>query len=178
MIIGKLKKLVEVDELVFQTIDILKNKCIYYEFIPINEEAKEELYMYTEYFSAIANQVDYQGFQKQQENLDFEKEFRYYFDYRLPQKIYQKQKTRKIYKYINIILAGIYILYEQGFLISTIQGIRFQRDYSVDLQNQIKENIERFRSIIKSNWMKTWQQIYIIYLRIKKEFKEKQRFLI
>ena len=90
IITGKLRELVEADELVFQTMDILKGGYIYCEFIPINGGAKEELYIYTEYFPAIANQVDYQGFQKWRENLDFGKEFRYYFDYGLSQKICRK----------------------------------------------------------------------------------------
>ena len=64
MITSKLKELVEVDELVFQTIDILKGKYIYYEFISINKGAQEELYIYTKYFLAKANRVSYQSFQE------------------------------------------------------------------------------------------------------------------
>jgi hypothetical protein len=52
-------------------------------------------------------------------------------------------------------LAGIYILHEQGFLISVVQGVRFQGDYSVDLWDWIKEDAEGFGSMIKSNWIKT-----------------------
>ena len=59
MITGKLKELVEADELVFQIIDILKGGYIYYEFIPINGKAKEEPYTYIECFLAVANQVGY-----------------------------------------------------------------------------------------------------------------------
>ncbi len=154
MIAGKLRELVEADKLVFQTIDILKGGCIYCEFVPINRGAKEELYMYIECFLVVANQVGYQGFQKWRENLDFRKEFRHYFNYRLSQKIYQKQETRKACEYIDVILAGIYILYEQGFLISAVQGIRFQGDYLVDLWDWIKEDIEGFRLVIKSNQIK------------------------
>ncbi len=36
MITGKLRELVKVDELVFQTIDILKGGCVYCEFVPIH----------------------------------------------------------------------------------------------------------------------------------------------
>jgi hypothetical protein len=50
MITGKLRELIEADKLVFQTIDILKGGYIYYEFIPIDGEAKEEPYIYIEYF--------------------------------------------------------------------------------------------------------------------------------
>ena len=64
MITGKLRELIEVDELIFQTIDILKGGYIYYKFIPINRGAKEELHIYIEYFPVVANQVDYQDFQK------------------------------------------------------------------------------------------------------------------
>jgi hypothetical protein len=50
-----------------------------------------------------------------------------------------------------MILAGIYILYEQGFLINIIQGVGFQGDYLVDLWDWIKEDAEGFGSVIKSN---------------------------
>jgi hypothetical protein len=65
--------------------------------------------------------------------LDFGKEFGYYFDYGLSQKMCQKQETREAYEYIDVILGGIYILHEQGLLISAVRGIRFQGDYLVDL---------------------------------------------
>jgi len=64
MITGKLRELIEADELVFQTMDILKDRYIYCEFIPINGGAKEESHIYTEYFPVVINQVDYQDFQK------------------------------------------------------------------------------------------------------------------
>jgi hypothetical protein len=56
---GKLRELVEADELVFQIMNILKSGYIYYEFVPINRGAKEELYIYIKYFLVIINQVDY-----------------------------------------------------------------------------------------------------------------------
>lgn len=59
MIVGKLKELVEADELVFQTIDILKGGCVYCEFVPIDGGAKEEPHTYVECFLAVANQVGY-----------------------------------------------------------------------------------------------------------------------
>ena len=59
MIAGKLRELVEADKLVFQTMDILKGGYVYYEFVPINGRAKEESYIYIEYFPVVANQVDY-----------------------------------------------------------------------------------------------------------------------
>ena len=55
MIIGKLKGLVEVNELIFQIINILKDKYIYYKFIPINREIKKELYIYIKCFLIIVN---------------------------------------------------------------------------------------------------------------------------
>jgi hypothetical protein len=72
-----------------------------------------------------------------------------------------------------VILAGIYILHEQGFLISAVQGVGFQGDYMVDLWDWMKEDAKGFGSVIESNWMKTWRQVCIIYLRIREEFKEK-----
>jgi hypothetical protein len=85
----------------------------------------------------------------------------------------RKQETGESCKYINVMLARIYILHEQGFLISAVQGVRFQGDYIVDLWDWIKEDVKGFRLVIESNWMKTWRQVCIIYLRIREEFKEK-----
>jgi hypothetical protein len=113
--------------------DILKGGCIYCEFVPINGGAKEEPHTYAECFPAVANQVGYQDFQKWRENLDFGKEFRHCFDYRLSQKMCRKQETGEACEYIDVMLAGIYILHEQGFLISVVQGVGFQGDYLVDL---------------------------------------------
>jgi hypothetical protein len=59
IITSKLKELVEANELVFQTIDILKSRCVYCEFIPINGGAQEELYTYIGCFLAKANRVGY-----------------------------------------------------------------------------------------------------------------------
>ena len=50
IITGKLRKLIKTDELVFQTIDILKDRYIYYEFIPINKETKKS-YIYIQSIS-------------------------------------------------------------------------------------------------------------------------------
>ena len=55
MITGKLKELVKINELIFQIINILKDKYIYYKFIPINKGTKKELYIYIEYFLVIIN---------------------------------------------------------------------------------------------------------------------------
>jgi hypothetical protein len=59
MIARKLKELVEANELVFQTIDILKGGCVYCEFVPIDGGAIEEPHTYIECFLAEANQVGY-----------------------------------------------------------------------------------------------------------------------
>jgi len=59
IITRKLRKLVKANKLVFQIINILKDKYIYYKFISINKKAKKELYIYIKYFSAITNQIDY-----------------------------------------------------------------------------------------------------------------------
>ena len=64
IIIGKLRKLIKINKLIFQIINILKDKYIYYKFISINKRTKEELYIYIKYFLIIVNQIDYQNFQK------------------------------------------------------------------------------------------------------------------
>lgn len=173
MIARKLKDLVEADELVFQAMDILKGGCVYCEFVPIDGGATEEPHTYTECSPAVGNQVGYRGFQKWREHLDFGKEFRHCFDCGLPQKMCRKQETGEACEYMDVMLAGIYILHEQGFLISAVQGVGFQGDYIVDLWDWMKEDAEGFGSVIESNWMKTWRQVCIIYLRMRKEFREK-----
>jgi hypothetical protein len=45
----------------------------------------------------------------------------------------RKQETGEACEYIDVMLAGIYILHNKGFLISAVQGVGFQGDYSVDL---------------------------------------------
>jgi hypothetical protein len=61
-IISKLKELVKADELIFETIDILKNKCIYCEFVPIDSRTGEKPYIYIEYLLAETNRVEYWKF--------------------------------------------------------------------------------------------------------------------
>jgi hypothetical protein len=46
MIRGKLKELAEADELVFQTMDILKGGCVYCEFVRIDGGAEEDAHIY------------------------------------------------------------------------------------------------------------------------------------
>jgi len=62
IIASKLKELVKADELVFQTMDILKGGYVYCEFIPINGGAQEEPHTYAGYFLAKANGVGYRSF--------------------------------------------------------------------------------------------------------------------
>jgi hypothetical protein len=61
-IISKLKELVKADELVFETIDILKNRCVYCEFIPIDSRTGEKPYIYIECLLAETNRVEYRKF--------------------------------------------------------------------------------------------------------------------
>jgi hypothetical protein len=63
-ITSRLKKLVEADELVFEAMDILKSRCVYYEFVPINNRTGEEPYIYTKCLLAETNRVEYRKFQK------------------------------------------------------------------------------------------------------------------
>ena len=65
--------------------------------------------------------------------MEFGKEYSHCFDCGLSQTMCRKQETGEACEYIDVMLAGIYILYEQGFLISAVQGVGFQGDYSVDL---------------------------------------------
>jgi hypothetical protein len=37
----------------------------------------------------------------------------------------------------------------------------------------MNEEVEGFGLVIESNWIKTWRQVCIIYLRIRKEYKGK-----
>jgi hypothetical protein len=62
MIASKLKELVKANELVFRVIDILKGKCVYCKFIPVNRGAKEELHIYIRCFLIEANWVGYRNF--------------------------------------------------------------------------------------------------------------------
>ena len=66
----------------------------------------------------------------------------------------RKQETGEACEDMDVMLAGMYILHEQGFLISAVQGVGFQGDYSADLWDLMKEEGEGFGSIIESNWMK------------------------
>jgi hypothetical protein len=125
MIAGRLKELVEADELVFQVIDILKGGYMYCKFIPIYGGAREEPHIYAECSPAKANNVGYCNFQKWQENVEFGKEFIYCFDCGLSQEMCWKQETREACEYIDVMLAGIYILHKKGFLISAVQGVGF-----------------------------------------------------
>jgi hypothetical protein len=56
-----------------------------------------------------------------------------------------------------------------GVLTGAVQGVGFQGDYSADLWDWMKEEAEGFGSVIESNWMKTWRQVCIIYLRMRRE---------
>jgi hypothetical protein len=171
-----LKELVEADELVFQVMDILKSGCAYCEFVPIDGGAGEEPHTYAECFPAEANRVGYWSFQMWRESVDFGKEFGHCFDCGLSQKMCRKQETGEGCEYMDVMLAGIYILHNQGFLISAVEGVGFQGDYSVDLWEWMKEEVEGFGSIIESNWMKTWRQVCIMYLRMRKEYRENKDF--
>jgi hypothetical protein len=173
MIASRLKELVEEDELVFQAMDVLKGGCVYCEFVPIDGGAGEEPHTYAECFAAEANDVGYRNFQRWRENVDFGKEFRHCFNCGLSQRMCRKQETGEACEYIDVMLAGVYILHEQEFLISAVQGVGFQGDYSADLWEWMKEEAEGFGSVIESNWMKTWRQVCIIYLRMRKEYRGK-----
>jgi hypothetical protein len=173
MIAGRLKELVEADELVFQVMDILKGGCVYCEFIPIHGGAGEEPHTYAECSPAEANDVGYCNFRKWRENVEFGKEFMHCFNCGLTQKMCRKQETGEACEYRDVMLAGIYILHEKGFLISAVQGVGFQGDYPADLWEWMKQEGEGFGSVIESNWMKTWRQVCIIYLRMRKEYRGK-----
>lgn len=154
----------------------INNGCVYCKFVPIHGGAGEEPHSYAECLAAEANGVGYRSFQTWREDLDFGKEFGHCFDCGLSQKMCRKQETREACEYMDVMLAGIYILHKQGFLIGAVEGVGFQGDYSVDLWEWMKEEGEGFGSIIESNWMKTWRQVCIIYLRIRKEYRGNEDF--
>jgi hypothetical protein len=173
MIAGRLKELAEADELVFQAMDVLKGGCVYCEFDRIDGRAHEQPHPYAECFAAEADRVGYCNFQQWREKVDFGKEFGHCFDCGLPQKICRKQETGEACEYIDVMLAGIYILHEQGFLIGAVESVGFQGDYSRDLWEWMKEEAEGFGAVIESNWMKTWREVCIAYLKMRQEYRAK-----
>lgn len=139
------------------------------ELVRIDGGAHDEPHTYAKCFQAQADGVGWDGFQVWREKLNFGREFGHCFDCGLSQKMCPKPEVGGTCEYMDIMLPGIYILYQKRFLVNAVEGVGFQGDYQKDLWEWMQGDAEGFGAVVETNWIKTWREVCVIFLQMRKE---------
>ena len=81
----------------------------------------------------------------------------------LSQKICRRLEDDGWCEYPDIMLPGIFVLYQQQHLARTVELVGFQGSYPEDVWEWLKEVGEGFGREWESNWMRTWRMVCQMY---------------
>jgi hypothetical protein len=78
----------------------------------------------------------------------------------------ERDERRGECEYDGIMLVGMFILYQRGYLWKIVREVGFQGDFGEDIWKWMNERGEEEGGEILSNWMKTWYRICNMYKAI------------
>lgn len=84
----------------------------------------------------------------------------------LSQRICRRLEGNGWCEYPEVMLPGIFVLYQQQHLQVIVEAAGFQGDYGEDIWEWLKEVGEGFGQDWESNWMKTWRMVCEIYAKM------------
>jgi hypothetical protein len=126
------------------------------------KHARGKAHTYKDCPQAIASGCGITAYEAWRANIDLG-EFQHCWKCGLSQQICRRLENDGWCEYPDVMLPGIYILYQQQHLQVIVEAAGFQGDYVVDVWEWLKEVGEGFGQDWESNWMKTWRMACEIY---------------
>jgi hypothetical protein len=164
------RRLVQVQasqEQLIEVMDRLQGHCIFCGLIQ-KESVRGEAHAYKDCRQAVESGCGFAKYEGWRETIDLGS-FQHCWKCGLSQKICRRLEDDGWCEYPEVMLPGIFILYQQQDLQIVVEAVGFQGDYAVDIWEWLKEVGEGFGQDWESNWMKTWRMVCEIYVRMKEE---------
>jgi superfamily II DNA or RNA helicase len=164
MIQKRLQAIEESHEQMIGVMDELQGHCIYCRFIRGGDIGDQGAHTYPDCILAEQSGCGYQSYQGWREGVDLGT-YQHCYKCGLCQKVCRRLEDDGWCEYPDIMLPGLYVLYQQQHLQGVVEAVGFQGESKEDIWEWLKEVGEGFGTQWESHWMKTWRmacQIYII----------------
>jgi hypothetical protein len=137
-------------EQMIEVMDRLQVDCIYCGLMQ-KEHARGRVHAYKECRQAVETGCGIQAYEAWRADIDLGS-FQHCWKCGLSQRICRRLEDDGWCEYPEVMLPGIFVLYQQQHLQVIVEAVGFQGDYAVDIWEWLKEVGEGF-----GNWMKTWR---------------------
>jgi superfamily II DNA helicase RecQ len=154
-------------EQLIEVMDRLQGHCIFCGLIQ-KEYARGAAHAYKDCPQAVESGCGFAEYEAWRETIDLGS-FQHCWKCGLSQRICRRLEDDGWCEYPEIMLPGMFILYQQQHLQIVVEAVGFQGDYAVDIWEWLKEVGEGFGQDWESNWMKTWRMACEIYTRMKRK---------
>lgn len=165
VIADRLHELVEMNERVFKVMDQLKRQCLYCELI---RGETSQTHIYEECPVAKTKQCEYGRYQEWRAGVELGG-CKHCWKCGLSQEMCRGLERGIGCEYPDIMMPGIYLLHQHGYLQGVGEIVGFHGDYGRDFWEWMQEKAEGFGQIRESNWVQVWRQACNVYLVMKKE---------
>lgn len=173
VIAGKLQELAAEDEMLIKVMDGFKGQCLFC-VLTTSNPTTEDMHTYSGCSYAERCDCSIRSYKAWRKELDLG-EYMHCWECGLSQKICRRIEEGSACEYLDIMLPGIYILFQKGYLQKVIETVGFRGLYAKEMWEWMNEIGEGFGEVRESNWMSTWWQICKIYIVMKREIVEEGR---
>jgi hypothetical protein len=167
MIQRRLGRVQASQEQMIAVMDGLQGDCIYCGLMQ-KEHARGRAHAYKDCRQAVESGCGIAVYEAWRENIDLGT-FQHCWKCGLSQRICRCLEDDGWCEYPEVMLPGIFILYQEQHLQVIVEAAGFQGDYAVDIWEWLKEVGEGFGQDWESNWMKIWRMACEIYARMIEE---------
>jgi superfamily II DNA helicase RecQ len=153
----------EQDEKMLRIMNRLQGGCIYCKLMFLGgeeEQAYSSTHTHLNCIDAKEVGCSVNSYKKWREGVDFGQS-KHCWECGLSQRICRRLEEHRegLCEYPNVMLVGIFILHQQGFLEAIAKSVGFQGEYSKDIWEWMNETAEGWGTVVESNWMRTWQAV-------------------
>ena len=157
-------------EQMIEVMDRLQSDCIYCGLMQ-REHARGRAHAYKDCRQAVESGCGIGAYEAWREDIDLG-EFQHCWKCGLSQKICRRLEDDGWCEYPEVMLPGIFVLYQQQHLQVIAEAAGFQGDYPQDIWEWLKEVGEGFGVEWESDWMKTWRMVCQVYTMMREEDKK------
>lgn len=170
VIIHRLGQVQASQEQMYEVMDRLQSDCIYCGLMQ-REHARGRAHAYKDCTQAAESGCGIGAYEAWRKDIDLG-EFQHCWKCGLSQKICRRLEDDGWCEYPEVMLPGIFVLYQQQHLQVIAEAAGFQGDYKQDIWEWLKEVGEGFGVEWESNWMKTWRMVCQVYTMMREEDKK------
>ena len=170
MIQKRLQSIEESHEQMMAVMDELQGNCIYCQLIRGGDIGDQGAHAYPDCIFAEGSGCGYKSYQEWREGVDLGT-YQHCYRCGLCQKVCRRLEDDGWCEYPEVMLPGIYVLYQQEHLQGVVEAVGFQGQFEEDVWEWLKEVGEGFGLQWESHWMKTWRMVCQIYIIMKAKVK-------